>query len=303
MPCGIIICRNRYTCNPISVSMRFQFDFFGGKGRFYSNYLGRIVVFRYMVPPEYPRAKNKFPVLLMNDGQDYTALKLEKTFSEGYADQRIRPFMYVGLECNENRMHEYGTASTADYKGRGGRALEYSKFVIEEFVPFLKKEFKVSSDANDWVYCGLSLGGLSAFDIAFRHSDQFSKIGVFSGSFWWRKKAYVKKDVADRSRILLDVIKNAKPAPHLKFWLQTGTEDERADRNENGVIDSIDDTLDVIKELRAKGYSYPGDITYIEIEGGKHDLPTWEKVFPDFVRWAFGADDLLKPYIPIKSQN
>ncbi|MDT7828776.1 alpha/beta hydrolase-fold protein [Pricia sp. S334] len=268
--------------------MQFQFDFISAKGRFVSKHLDRIVSFRFMAPANYWETDLKFPVLLMNDGQDFTAMKLEKTFSEAYTLNSIRPFVYIGLECNQNRMHEYGTASSADFKGRGGRALEYSRFVIEEFIPFLKKDFKVSSEGMDWVYCGMSLGGLSAFDIGFRHSDIFGKIGVFSGSFWWRKKAYAKKDVADRSRILLDVIKNAKKAPHLKFWLQTGTQDEKADRNNNGVIDSIDDTLDVIKELRAKGYSYPGDITYVEIKGGKHDLPTWGKVFPQFVLWAFG---------------
>lgn len=273
--------------------MQFQFDFFGGKGRFFSKHLDRIVTFRYMVPPEYPRAKKKFPALLMNDGQDFTAMKLEQTFSEAYASKAIQPFVYIGLECNENRMHEYGTAPSADFKGRGSKALAYSRFVIEEFIPFLKKEFKISSDGKDWVYCGMSLGGLSAFDIAYRNSKLFSKIGVFSGSFWWRKKAYVKKDVADRSRILLDVIKNGKDAPHLKFWLQTGTEDEKADRNNNGVIDSIDDTLDVIKELRAKGYSYPGAIVYEEIQGGKHDLPTWASIFPKFVLWAFGTPQLI----------
>jgi enterochelin esterase-like enzyme len=268
--------------------MPFQFDFIAAKGRFFSKYLDRTVAFRFMAPADYWEADHKFPVLLMNDGQDFTALKLERTFANAYSSGFVRPFVYLGLECNENRMHEYGTASSADFKGRGGRALEHSRFVIEEFMPFVKKKFKVSEDGKDWVYCGMSLGGLSAFDIAFRHSQLFGKIGVFSGSFWWRKKPYLKKDVADRSRILLDVIRNGPTAPHLKFWLQTGTEDEKADRNHNGVIDSIDDTLDVIKELRAKGYSYPGDIKYVEIKGGKHDLPTWERIFPEFVQWAFG---------------
>ena len=270
--------------------MAFQFDFIGAKGRFFSKYLDRTVIFRFMAPAGYSDADRRFPVLLMNDGQDFPALKLENTFSEAYRSGSVHPFIYFGLECNENRMHEYGTASSADYMGRGGRALEYSRFVMEEFLPFVKQEFKVSEDKKDWVFCGMSLGGLSAFDIAINHPDRFGKIAVFSGSFWWRRKAYVPKDVADRSRILLDEIKDAPKAPHLKFWLQTGTEDEKADRNNNGVIDAIDDTLDVIKELRAKGYSYPGDITYVEIEGGKHDLPTWEKLFPGFVGWAFGRN-------------
>ena len=269
--------------------MQFQLDFIGAKGRIYSEYLDRIIRFRYMAPADYREPGKAYSVLLMNDGQDFTAMRLEKTFSEAFASESVKPFIYFGLECNENRMHEYGTAVSADYKGRGGLAADYSKFVIKEFVPFIKKKFQVSDDRSDWVFCGMSLGGLSAFDIAYRHPKLFSKIGVFSGSFWWRRKAYVKGDVPDRSRILLDVIKDAKFAPHLKFWLQTGTEDEKADRNKNGVIDAIDDTLDVIKELRAKGYSYPGDITYVEIQGGKHDLPTWEKIFPEFVRWAFPA--------------
>ena len=259
--------------------MQFHIDFISAKGSIFSQYLDRWVKFRFLAPADYWKASTTFPVLLMNDGQDFGPMRLEETLSKTFVDKKMRPFLYFGIECNENRIHEYGIASSADFKGRGGRADVYSRFILEEFLPFLKKEFKVSRNGADWVYCGMSLGGLSAFDIAYANPDKFGKIGVFSGSFWWRKKAYVKNDVADRSRMLLDVIKSQTFSRHLKFWLQTGTEDEKADRNGNGVIDAIDDTLDVIKELQAKGYSYPGDISYVEIEGGKHDLPTWGTVF------------------------
>jgi len=270
--------------------MQFHIDFISAKGTVFSKHLDRWVKFRFVAPANYWKSKSSFPVLLMNDGQDFRPMLLEETLTKAFADKRLKPFLYFGIECDENRIHEYGTASSADFKGRGGSAYKYSKFILEEFIPFLKKEFKVINKGTDWVYCGMSLGGLSAFDIAYANPDKFGKIGVFSGSFWWRKKAYIKKDSADRSRILLDEIKNRAFAPHLKFWLQTGTEDEKADRNGNGVIDAIDDTLDVIKELQAKGYSYPGAISYVEIEGGRHDLPTWAKVFPEFLNWAFRAE-------------
>jgi enterochelin esterase-like enzyme len=224
----------------------------------------------------------------MNDGQDFNALDLEKTLTTKFADKNTAPFIYVGIEANENRMKEYGTASSADYKDRGKRAKDYTKFILREFLPFLKQEYKVSEHAEDWVYCGMSLGGLTAFDIAYNNPAYFGKVGVFSGSFWWRKKAYVKKDLKDRSRIILDVIKEGGPRTHLNFWFQCGTEDESADRNNNGIIDAIDDTMDVIKELQLKGYTYPGDITYLEVEGGKHDLQTWARIFPQFIKWAFG---------------
>lgn len=268
--------------------MGFEIDIISVKGRFASKHLGRKVAFRWVLPPGYNEAQHRFSVLLMNDAQDYTSLQLENSLTEAFANKELKPFVYVGLEANEHRMREYGTAASKDYKDRGASAVAFSRFIIQEFIPFLMQELKVSRDKNDWVYCGMSLGGLSAFDIVYNHPEHFAKAGVFSGSFWWRKKAYVKKDLADRSRIILDVIKNRPIAAHQRFWFQCGTHDETADRNQNGVIDAIDDTMDVIKELQKKGYSYPGDITYVEIDGGKHDLPTWSKVFPQFLKWAFG---------------
>lgn len=271
-----------------------EIDFISLKGSFQSRNLGRKVVFRWVAPPGYNASSEQYPVLLMNDGQDFTALQLEKALTGAFATRENTPFIYVGIEANEDRMKEYGTASTADFKGRGGRAQAFTKFIVEEFVPFLKKEFKVTQGKADWMYCGMSLGGLTAFDIAYNNPTQFQGAGVFSGSFWWRRKAYVKNDLADRSRIILDVIKNRPFAPHQRFWFQCGTDDETADRNNNGVIDAIDDTRDVIKELRRKGYSYPGDITYLEVEGGRHDLPTWQKVFPQFLAWAFKENSSIR---------
>lgn len=274
---------------------QFHIEFISLKAKFYSKYLERKVTFRWVAPPGYRDSQASFPVLLMNDGQDYQPMNLEKILSAAYNNVNLRPFLYVGIETNENRMHEYGTASSADYKGRGDKAAQYSKFIIEEFIPFLKKEFKASQHLEDWIYCGMSLGGLSAFDIVYNNPGYFSKVGVFSGSFWWRKKAYIKKDLEDRSRIVLELVKNREAASHLKFWFQCGTQDETADRNNNGCIDAINDTLDLIKELQNKGYSYPGDITYLQVEGGKHDLATWAAIFPDFINWA-----LAKQKVPIK---
>ncbi len=267
--------------------MKFKIDFISAKGHFYSKNLNRNVVFRFVAPGNYRQSEIPYPVLLMNDGQDYQAMKLENTLNQAFNDKGLTPFCYVGIECNDNRINEYGTAGLPDFKNRGNKAAAYSKFIMEEFIPFLKTEFKVSKNHKNWVYCGMSLGGISAFDIAYRHPHLFNKAGVFSGSFWWRKKAYVKGDILDRSRIVLDIIKNRNYVAGQKFWFQCGTEDETADRNNNGIIDAIDDTLDVIKELEKKGYSYPGDITYLEIKGGKHDLPTWGNAFPDFLKWAF----------------
>jgi enterochelin esterase-like enzyme len=81
-------------------------------------------------------------------------------------------------------------------------------------------------------------------------------------------------------------IKNSTSKPELKFWFQAGTEDEKADRNNNGIIDVIDDTLDLIHELSAKGYRKGHDYHFHIEEGGKHDVATWTKMMPLFLNWV-----------------
>jgi len=56
------------------------------------------------------------------------------------------------------------------------------------------------------------------------------------------------------------------------------------DRNKNGIIDSIDDTRDLISELVKKGYEEGRDISYLEMPDGRHDIETWAKAMPDFLK-------------------
>jgi hypothetical protein len=82
-------------------------------------------------------------------------------------------------------------------------------------------------------------------------------------------------------------IRQGKFIPGMKFWFQAGTLDEKADRNNNGIIDAIDDTLDIISELIKKGYKPYYDVVYHEVKNGHHDVPTWGKAMPHFLKWAF----------------
>jgi len=74
-------------------------------------------------------------------------------------------------------------------------------------------------------------------------------------------------------------VRNGSYYPWLKFFFEVGTLDEVADRNKNGIIDSIDDTRSLIDELKKKGYKEPNDICYLELKDGKHDVPTWLRHF------------------------
>jgi hypothetical protein len=83
-------------------------------------------------------------------------------------------------------------------------------------------------------------------------------------------------------------IRNGSYSSGLKFFFTTGSQDEVMDRNNNGIIDSIDDTMGLIEELETIGYEQGKDIEYINFEDGKHDVPTWGRAMPLFLLWGWG---------------
>jgi iron(III)-enterobactin esterase len=223
--------------------------------------------------------------LLLNDGQDMEQLQIEKTLTDMFSTTGRMKISVVAIHANRERMQEYGVANFPDYKNRGNKAVRYANFIALELVPFLQKKYGLMKAENIKAFAGFSMGGLSALDISWNNPELFNKVGVFSGSLWWKSlNTGTAKD--DEFRIMHRRIRESTKREGMKFWFQTGTDDEIDDRNKNGIIDSIDDTLDMIKELKSLGYT-DEDITYLEIEKGEHNYHTWSAVFPEFLLWAF----------------
>ncbi|WP_244139434.1 alpha/beta hydrolase [Mucilaginibacter ginkgonis] len=226
-------------------------------------------------------------LLLLNDGQETDTLDLRSILEHVQNSGRIQPVAVAAICAGKDRVQEYGVAGIPDFKGRGSRAADYTRFVIDELMPQLKLATVVLQFKHTAV-CGFSLGALSALDIAWNNADVFDIVGVFSGSLWWRSKGLGEGYTNDH-RIMHKVVRQGKDKPALRFFLQAGTQDETADRNRNGIIDSIDDTIDLIFELENKGYVRPRDMTYLEVVGGRHDMATWAAALPKFLCWAFGG--------------
>ena len=226
-------------------------------------------------------------LLLVNDGQDLRTMEFEKILDTIYSSGKIEPVFCVGIHCSGDRKNEYGTANILDYKGRGAKAGLYTQFIMEELIPFIREKYAIIS-FKEKSFAGFSLGGLCALDIVWNHPNEFFKVGVFSGSLWWRDKDQEDTDFdEDVDRIMQRQVREGNYYPWLKFFFEVGTQDETADRNNNGVIDSIDDALSLVEELKLKGYK-DDDIEYYEMADGKHDVPTWAKAFPAFLKWGWG---------------
>ncbi|MFT3935530.1 MAG: alpha/beta hydrolase-fold protein [Chitinophagaceae bacterium] len=226
-------------------------------------------------------------LLLINDGQNMEELGFAAMLDQLLIDKEIEPLVCVAIHTGKERKAEYGTAKCADYMGRGAKAGIYTKFVFEELLPFIHETYAIPS-FKEKSFAGFSLGGLSALDIVWNHPEEFTKAGVFSGSLWWRTRGLEDGYNEETDRIMHMQVKEGGFYPWLKFFFETGTLDETMDRNNNGIIDSIDDTLGLIDDLVAKGYNRDNDIKYLELQDGKHDIATWARAMPSFLKWGWG---------------
>ncbi|MBP6287951.1 MAG: esterase [Ferruginibacter sp.] len=252
----------------------------------YSRHLQRPVKLTIISTP-LPDDKSELNLLLLNDGQDMGQFRVREILDSLYRKGLIKPLLVVGIHAGD-RMKEYGVAGYPDFMKRGDKAEYYDAFINNELYPFVKKKATVRKFSSV-VMAGCSLGGLSAFDIAWNRADKIDKVGVFSGSFWWRDEDDKAAGYSDeKNRIILNKLKASRKKPGLKYWFYAGAKEENGDRDRDGIIDVVDDTKDLIELIKSKNICLPDDITLSEDANGKHDYTSWSKQLPGFLIWAFG---------------
>jgi enterochelin esterase-like enzyme len=239
------------------------------------------------LPPGYgAKGTPACPVLLAMDGQTMPQWRLAETLDQLVIAGEIEPVVVVAVPASAARVDEYGTAGQLDFAGRGREAKGFQELLAGEVLPWVRERYHVAATADRTGVFGASLGGLCAFDTAWRRPAIFGVAGIFSGSLWWRSD---DSSVAAQqaSRIAHRTVRAVPARPPLRLWFEAGTRDETADRDGNGVIDAIQDTTELIDELVAKGFTRGRDVAYHEIAGGEHHESTWARALPDFLRWAF----------------
>jgi len=256
------------------------------KDELYSRHLQRQVKLNIISTPM-PDDKADMNLLILNDGQEIGQFRIKEIIDSLYKKDLIKPLLVVAVEAGD-RMNEYGVAERPDFLKRGDKADHYDAFINNELYPFAKKNAAVRKFKTVAI-AGCSQGGLSAFDIAWNRADKIDKVGVFSGSFWWRDKDDKAADYDDgKNRIILNKLKASRKKPALKYWFYAGDKEETGDRDKDGIIDVVDDTRDVVELIKSKNICLPDDIRFVEDPNGKHDYDTWCKQLPAFLTWAFG---------------
>jgi enterochelin esterase family protein len=264
--------------------------------RFRSKHLRNSRPVTIYLPPDYAVDHQRhYKVLYANDGQDMPAMKLPQTLSDLIGRGEIGPLIVVAIHATRDRLQEYGTVDIPNARGLGKRARKYALFVLDEVMPYVNHRYRVLPGPLNTAIMGMSLGGLMAFDMAWNHPHVFGAVGVMSGSFWWRTD---DEDVQARqeSRIIHRRVRDTEVPGYVRMWFEAGTRDEIEDRDGDGIIDAIQDTLELMDELEQRGFRRGIDMRYVQMEGGRHNQVTWAAALPHFLHWLYPTPQYLRAH-------
>ena len=267
---------------------------------------------RVYLPPDYQATQARYDTLYVNDGQDMEAVGMQATLERLYARYEIRRIIVVAIDMPPDRMAGYGLfdrakgeaiAASTKYGVVGAHAQLYARWLTHDLVPTIDTRYRTVASTEGRAILGWSLGALSAFGIGWQYPEMFGRVGAFSPSFWLSTEN-ADAGAVQATRIahaLVDASASMAPVPRPRVFFAIGTNEETADRDGDGIVDVIDDTRDLIDGWSAPdgavrmGVRQPGqgageeEVMLFLLAGGRHDQPSWARMLPVFLRWAYAT--------------
>ena len=155
----------------------------------------------------------------------------------------------------ENRSFEYDSMTP-----------DYSKFLIDELLPEIEKDYRITKNPELRAICGNSSGGICAFTVAWHRPDSFRKVLSHIGSFVDLRGGHNYPPM----------IRKTEKKP-IRVFLQDGEND----------LDNPFGNWPLANQQMAKALAFR-DYDYKLVFGqGGHDGKHGGAIFPDSLRWLW----------------
>jgi len=125
-------------------------------------------------PHGYAADKKPYGLLVLSDGGLYVnSAQVATTLDNLIAAGVIPPLVAVMLD-NPDRFRELACSPA------------YADFLAQEIVPWARANYHATDRPEQTIIGGVSLGGLAAACVGFKHPEVFGNVLSQSGSFWWK---------------------------------------------------------------------------------------------------------------------
>lgn len=232
------------------------------------------------LPPDYAITSQRYPVIYMQDGQNLFDNALSFSGEWGLDESMEQLFaggdkgaIIVGIDNGGiTRLDEYSPWVNTQYGG--GEGEEYISFIVNTLKPHIDSVFRTESERDFTAIGGSSMGGLISLYAGIEYQNIFSKILVFSPSFWFSEECFNH------------VQTQGKQFP-MKIYMMCGTPEG------NGSVE-IDMNL-MFNTLVSAGFSNQ-EVKVVTKTDGQHSEWFWKREYPDGYQWLFDSQSTAIHY-------
>lgn len=214
------------------------------------------------LPPGYADSKDRYPLLLVNEGEEWLQFGNMPNSLNNLIGSEVRPVIVAFV-------NSLGFAVSQGELGGAGRA-DYARMLVEELVPRIDAEYRTIAEREARAVMGYAMGAFAALNAGLQHPDVFGHVGMQS--------IYLQPPVVDE---LMDRLAQA-PTPGPRFHLDWYLYDLH---NPNFNIDLRADSTKVADAIRKSGCELSGR----EIVEGA-----------GWGAWRAHAGDMLRAFFPMK---
>jgi enterochelin esterase family protein len=216
-------------------------------------------------PPGYnSNSKAPYNLLICFDGLSYKEDIPAPTILDNLlAADRVSPTVAVMIDNEESRLEDLANRKS------------FADFMGDELIPWVRKSYRVTTDASRTALCGYSAGGLAAAYVAWRRPELFGNVLSQSGAFWRGNEGSV-----DEPEWLTHQFQNS-PKQNLRFYIEVGALETR--QTAGGPV-FIEATRRLRQALEAKGYQ----VRYLEVANAGHDPSHWRSQLAGGLIYLFG---------------
>ena len=171
----------------------------------------------------------------------------------------------IGVFVNPGRKEHVYDQRKAQYVPLDDK---YARFLLEEILPEVGRDYNLIDDRAGWAICGMSDGGLCAFTVGWERADAFSKVISHIGSF---------TRLRGGSEYPYRIRKTRGDPKPLRVFLQDGAND----------LDITEGSWTIANINMASALMFARYDCRFELGAGGHDLQHGGAIFPDTMRWIW----------------
>ncbi len=223
------------------------------------------------VPAQYTPEKPAH-LMVFQDGHDYVGVKgawrVPVVFDNLIAAGHMQPTIAVFLNPGHSGESKPASAWKNNNRGKEYNSLgdTYARFLLEEILPQVQKDYRLTDNPEGWAIAGASSGAICAFTVAWERPDKFSKVFSTIGSY---------VDLAG-GHVYPSLIRITERKP-LRIYLQDGSND----------LDNPFGNWPIANRQMAAALAFMKYDHTFTLGDGAHNSKHGASLFPEAMKWLW----------------